>query len=545
MQRCRCRLFDFTGTLLQRGSIIGVSTQKTDSETGGGSPSSSRVSRPSRHGAAYSSPASSSPIPPVDFNRPEPTFKELCGLVSSPNSPSSNAVKAVFDASPPEWSSSKDALSVHELYQLQQQGGPPPRRGLLRQRRRRISADMEFVRLVQTSTTFNANRIGQDRCIDNQSKGTSPASRSLWEDEDSYAFWHPDAASSQRRPQPPTWAPHTSAAFKSAREAMAYPPGPRPPTLPADDTDTNSGSTPPVQPRPFPVFPSTDAIRTDYDCNTKMDTVEELGKHWFIDTKSGWCHLCEEPVGIMAAHHSGDRDHMCLHFFLILHAHMPMRSWGSAHAVLEAAQHVGPGPGRLMEGGSLYRHVSIAHTMEHLHTQTDAVRRAELHSLLLHLTRSPHQVITHALQGRAEVGVWYSGERMFRAELARKATQLFPPMAAGVITQFNHKCWGRTNLERTFDALNIAGILNAYGAPAPTEKDDKAYFMRSLFAVLMHAPITEGCSEVGIELARLARQRLVFEMIFMQTMQFMVKAQAAMKRLGYPTYEDLVALGLG
>eukprot|EP00656_Telonema_subtile_P047163 TRINITY_DN54028_c0_g1_i1.p1 TRINITY_DN54028_c0_g1~~TRINITY_DN54028_c0_g1_i1.p1 ORF type:complete len:276 (+),score=13.05 TRINITY_DN54028_c0_g1_i1:42-830(+) len=255
--------------------------------------------------------------------------------------------------------------------------------------------------------------------------------------------------------------------------------------------------------------------------------------------------LCEEPVGILAAVHSGDRDHMCIHFFLLLHAHMPMRSWGSAHAVLEAAQELGnDGNGRLMDKGRLVRHVSATHTMVHLHTQPDAVRRAELHSLLLHLTRPPHKVITHALQGRAEVGVWYSGERMFRAELARKSTQLFPPMSAGVITQFNHKCWGRTNLERTFDALNIAGILNAYGAPAPTEKDDKAYFMRSLFAVLMHAPITEGVNEVGIELARVARQRLVFEMIFLQSMQFMVKAQAAMKRLGYPTYDDLVALGL-
>lgn len=302
----------------------------------------------------------------------------------------------------------------------------------------------------------------------------------------------------------------------------------------------------------------------------KMDTFECNNKQAWIDVEAGWCHLCDEPVGGFFGIHVGDRDHMCLQLFLTIYANYPLRatlpdcesfSERSAKVLSQAANEKMLKP--------VYHYVSRPYNQDHLHTQPDAVRRAELTSLLIHLCQPPHNAITHVFQGKGETFFWYSGERMFRHEFTKSISRMLPPMSAGMMTQLTHKCWGRTNLERAYDALLIADIKRMFGGIPLDEKDLKAQFMRLLMWNLMDTPVRtlrtipgeEGDhgeqmspqdtptykidhTELTIELSRLARRRLVFELVYLQSMQFMNKAQGIYRRLGHPTYAELMKMNV-
>ena len=326
----------------------------------------------------------------------------------------------------------------------------------------------------------------------------------------------------------------------------------------------------------------------------KMDTFDCNNKQAWVDTKTEWCHLCDEPVGGAFGIHIGDRDHMCLQLFLSIYARYPHRQAGpDCESLPQRAAKVLAEAARDQRLRGVYDYAACPYSQEHLHTLGEAQRRAELTALLVHLCHPPHMAITHVLQGRSEPAFWHSGERMFRGHFSRTIAQMFPPMSAGVQTQFTHKCYGRTNLERMYDALRIADVQRQFGAEPQQCRDSKAQFMRLLMWNLLDAPVrlgrrgagngggngnergeqqqqqqqqpapfcgsggddtfdaavvgSEACHadademrrEVTIELVRLARQRLVFECIYLQSMQLMNRVQGVVRRMGYPTYEEL------
>lgn len=260
----------------------------------------------------------------------------------------------------------------------------------------------------------------------------------------------------------------------------------------------------------------------------RLDLFEGNGKQMWMDLKSGWCHLCQEPIGSSMGIHIGDRDHICLAFFVHLHTNFPRR-WNN-ESVVRSAETCFP---------SVFQRATTHTSIDQLHTISDAQRRADLEAILVHLAHQPHFALTHVLQGKSPPAFWYSGERMFKVNLTRLASVMLPPMNAGVLTTFTHKCWGRSNLERMYDALNISRINQLFGIEGKTTRDAKAYYMRSIFYELQSAPLRDDIDEVTQLLVASAKRRLSFECIFLQSMHYMNRIQEIIAQLEYPSPELL------
>ncbi|KAG5508735.1 hypothetical protein JKF63_05233 [Porcisia hertigi] len=321
-----------------------------------------------------------------------------------------------------------------------------------------------------------------------------------------------------------------------------------------------------------------------------VDVFEGLHRHVWVDSRRGFCHLCQEPVSNITSHTS-DRDHTSMLFFLLLYtayprhdllteaARAPTAGEKAALAVKEgdctssssaspssppslyrrgadtpdamsvSKKKLGPlfTPDRVLSGArrhfpSLFHYVTDCRTTDRLHVVDDAVRRAELEALLLYLAHPPHQALSHVLQGQSPNGFWYSGERMWKAHISRIVTQLYPPMSAGMMTNFTQKCWGRTNGERLYDALCLHRIKAYHGWGPFESKERKAFFLRHLIWELLCAEIRNEVSEETKLLTSLALRRLAFEMVFLQSMDYMDRVQQVHEMLGSPTLEELKSM---
>ncbi|CAJ1007025.1 hypothetical protein Q4I28_002339 [Leishmania naiffi] len=320
---------------------------------------------------------------------------------------------------------------------------------------------------------------------------------------------------------------------------------------------------------------------------------EGLNRHVWVDGRRGFCHLCQEPVSNVTLH-SSDRDHTSMLFFLLLYTAYPRHDLlteaaqaptagekaavvvngancasrpssttpplpPTAHAratapsppVSVSKNKISPlfTPDCVLSGAkrhfpSLFRYVTDCRTTDRLHVVDDAVRRAELEALLLYLAHPPHQALSHVLQGQSPNGFWYNGERMWKAHITRIVTQLYPPMSAGMMTNFTQKCWGRTNGERLYDALCLHR-MKAYHGWGPFEsKERKAFFLRHLIWELLCVEVRDEVSEEAKLLTSLALRRLAFEMVFLQSMDYMDRVQRVHELLGSPTLDELKSLNV-
>lgn len=307
-----------------------------------------------------------------------------------------------------------------------------------------------------------------------------------------------------------------------------------------------------------------------------LETFEGNAKDHWIDAERGWCYVCQEPVGTSAGNHIGMRDHANMCVFLYLYSLYP-RHWSARDVAADA----------------LVRHPQLASTVfgfpyggvDHLHTMCDVERRLEIEAMLLHLTKPPHHAITHTLTQPTPQALWVSGERIFKINLSRLVATMTPPMAAGVHTAFTQKCWSRTNLERMYDLLHIARIHEMHGVKPKEGKLDKAFFMRTLLwelhvardgsrdvdAMIMQqnqllasgvdpdssSPVLSNNSSnssaspsttqredqyVTQLLVEEVLRRLSFELIHLQTMEYMNRVQDLVRKVGFPTWKDLGVL---
>lgn len=382
--------------------------------------------------------------------------------------------------------------------------------------------------------------------------------------------------------------------------------------------------------------------------NNTFDVMECNNKAAWSDHRTGWCHLCREPIGGSIGMHVGDRDHTNMQVSVLLSSIYP-RSW-KPKDLLDDIRNEAQGREKLSSNenetsnvkskreatsgselrstlpmpkstlrsqrfrqqyfSGVYAFASSTNNHDHLHVYDDALRRAELESLLLHLidggtmaridstlnkwsatpanltvdvpelqpleepaassnpapvtsstdaplllndqgkpipiNRNSHAVLTHSVtEPNGSFPFWYSGERMWKKHMIKMITMMFPPMQAGVLTNYSQKCWGRVNQERLFDALRIQELRKAMNLPlVPENKERKAFFVRAILWELVSAKMRPSVDPVTEVLIEITIKKMCFEMIFLQTMLYMNKVQDVMASLDYIEYEDLKRLNL-
>ena len=162
---------------------------------------------------------------------------------------------------------------------------------------------------------------------------------------------------------------------------------------------------------------------------------------------------------------------------------------------------------------------------------SSSVRASRNPTLFAHVLQSKHQIPLHS-----------QGEKLFRAAIARMIAEMLPGLSPVSFSQFEHKCYGRTNEEMLYCRLNIGKIQELVGGTALQTKDQRAYCMRNIFWELIFATeyrCDEVLDPVIVTIGREILRRLSFELIYSMSMHFMNKAQLVVEMLGYPEVEDL------
>jgi hypothetical protein len=296
--------------------------------------------------------------------------------------------------------------------------------------------------------------------------------------------------------------------------------------------------------------------------------------------------------------HIGEREHVVQSVFVYLNALYP-RTWSARRVLAEATAHgrrfavprpaTVPASPRLVAAcdspiAALARHTrqdTATTDPAHLFTLDDAHRYSELEALILHAalpsdaqssSSSSSSLLQHVLQQSHHIPLHTQGEKMFKSTLSRMLVEMLPALSPVAHTQVTHKAWGRTNLERMYEALRIARIQERVGGTPVTTKDGRAYLMRNLFFELIVATEAASCAapvqdasdaaqppqtpsattssvvggggdalsgDVGAVLGAEILRRLSFELIFSSAALFMNRAEAAVECLEFPTVDDL------
>ena len=367
--------------------------------------------------------------------------------------------------------------------------------------------------------------------------------------------------------------------------------------------------------------------------NNKYDIIECNNKAAWADHRTGYCHLCREPIGGSIGIHIGDRDHTSMQVCMIFSSIYP-RSWKPKELFNDIRSSCGMEVEARPNGNAtrssnprvsaiemelrrklfspVLAFATNSNNCDHLHAYDDTKRRAELESLILHLIdggtmsridssltkwssvpeelldepfqqmrlndarpaahtptmpltalvdaplnldaenalvrtrRPPNAVLTHSIvEPNGSFPFWYSGERMWKRHMIKMITMMFPPMQAGVLTNFSQKCWGRVNGERMFDALHIQNVRKSLNLPlVPENKERKAFFVRAILWELVSAKMRPGVTPATEALIEITIRRFCFELIFLQTMVYMNKVQDVVESMEYAEFDELKRLNL-
>jgi hypothetical protein len=247
-------------------------------------------------------------------------------------------------------------------------------------------------------------------------------------------------------------------------------------------------------------------------------------KKVWLDKTRWHCVLCGEPISKLS--HLGWWDHVNRHHWIALTAAY-QRSW-NAKQVLLTAERIIPLPRR----SSILQSDSVS--------VFEATRVAQIKALIWHLLA--HRQLSAFSDSLTRTSMAVEGERCFRAVVSSTCLRSMPPMSSECMTRFQQKCWGRKNLERLYDALELGRLLEEYSQCKPEEsKDGKGEVMRALLYELF---TLRQSGDVLVSLvAELTLQRSAQELIGFASKDLCQETSVMTERLKYPTYDEIASSG--
>ena len=265
----------------------------------------------------------------------------------------------------------------------------------------------------------------------------------------------------------------------------------------------------------------------------------------WIEKDLSWCHACGEPVELKqrGLHSALNREHVNHNTFFFVWICYP-RCWSVRETIIEAQRN--------------YQKLWAMHCCGNaaLTLQDDVVRRDELAAVIAWLATGTKPVLYYSLRGVFPTSALTGqGEKMFRCDISNVVMRMLPLMSNNCQASLQQKSWGRSNLEKLYDTLDIAKLQLQLGGKPGHDRSDKSIVMRQLICELYFSRIAKEATEDGsektpslieeirAELSQWALDRMAFELVYLCTFSYMTSAQNLVGEMNYPDPTELQELG--